>query len=132
MRAMYNPSRMTVIQKTQLKLVEKINSVVLNVISQVLELQTLKGLKCSLCRSVPPTLSYIYTCQHCQYTKKKCTHIKKQTEDPCMWLLQPITLLRFSLSSCLRTQLLFRLFMDYFKIYKPHNTVIHLLTLVHS
>jgi hypothetical protein len=42
MRAMYNPSRMTVIQNATKKLVEKINLVVLIAIFQVLELQTLK------------------------------------------------------------------------------------------
>jgi hypothetical protein len=42
MRAMYNPSRMTVIQNATKKLVEKINSCCPNCNIQVLELQTLK------------------------------------------------------------------------------------------
>lgn len=84
MRAMYNPSRMTVIQNATKKLVEKINSCCpqCNIPGFGIT-DAKKGLKCSLCRSATnSTLSYIYTCQHCQYTKEEMYPHNKTTEDP--------------------------------------------------
>lgn len=84
MRAMYNPTRMDVIKKATEKLVQKIKSA-------CPECQTLgfgitdakRGLECSLC-SLPTSsiLSYIYACQHCQFTKEEMYPNKKNTEDP--------------------------------------------------
>lgn len=84
MRAMFNPSRMTVIESAAKKLVEKINS-------HCPECQTpgfgmteaKKGLRCDLCKL--PTnsiLSHIYVCEHCQFTKEEMYPDKKTSEDP--------------------------------------------------
>jgi hypothetical protein len=42
-----------------------------------------KGLECSLCGSpTNSTLSYIYICRHCEFTKEEMYPNKKTTEDP--------------------------------------------------
>jgi hypothetical protein len=84
MRAMYNPSRMTVIQNATKKLVEKINSCCPNVIFHGIT-DAKRGLKCSLCGSATnSTLSFIYTCQDCQYTKEEMHPHKKQPKTLCI------------------------------------------------
>ena len=84
MRAMHNPTRMNVIEQATQKLVQKIKSI-------CPECQTpgfgitdaKKGLECSLCGSpTNSTLSYIYVCQHCKFTKEKMYPNKKTKEDP--------------------------------------------------
>ena len=84
MRAMYNPTRMTVIENATKKLVEKINS-------SCPACQTpgfcvtssTKGLTCSLCGlPTKSTLSSIYQCQQCEYTKEEMYPHKKTNEDP--------------------------------------------------
>lgn len=84
MRAMYNPTRMNVIEKATEKLVQKIKSTCPQCQMPgfgITEAQ--KGLECSLCGS--PTnsiLSYIYVCQHCKFIKEEMYPHKKTTEDP--------------------------------------------------
>ncbi|SDA69298.1 hypothetical protein SAMN03080617_01746 [Algoriphagus alkaliphilus] len=84
MRAMYNPTRMKVIKKAAKKLVEKIKSACPECQMPGFGItQAKKGLECSLCGSpTNSTLSYIYQCQHCKYTKEDMFPNKKKTEDP--------------------------------------------------
>ncbi|SMD43955.1 hypothetical protein SAMN00777080_2568 [Aquiflexum balticum DSM 16537] len=84
MRAMYNPTRMEVIKKAAEKLVEKIKSAcpVCQMPGFVIA-QAKKGLECSLCGSpTNSTLSYLYQCQHCNFTKEEMYPNKKTAEDP--------------------------------------------------
>jgi hypothetical protein len=84
MRALYNPSRMKVIETATRKLILKINSLCPQCSSPGFEIADVKkGLKCSLCSS--PTrsaLSYTYICQHCQHIKEEMYPHKKRTEEP--------------------------------------------------
>ncbi len=84
MRAMYNPSRMKVIQKAAIKLMEKISS-------KCLECQTpgfgvtesFKGLPCELCSF--PTQSTLYhqsQCSCCGFTSTDYFPNGKRVEDP--------------------------------------------------
>jgi hypothetical protein len=84
MRAMYNPSRMTVIENATKKLVAKVNSCCPQCkIPGFGVTDSKKGLECSLCGSATnSTLSYVYICQHCQCTKEVMYPHKKTTEDP--------------------------------------------------
>ena len=84
MRAMYNPTRMDVIEKATEKLVQKIKSACPQCQTPGFGItDAKKGLECSLC-SLPTnsTKSYIYACQHCQFTKEEMYPNKKTTEDP--------------------------------------------------
>jgi len=84
MRAMYNPSRMMVIEAATQKLITKINSLCPQCSRPGFGITDAKrGLECSLCAS--PTnsiLSYIHVCQHCQYRKEEMYPHKRTTEDP--------------------------------------------------
>jgi len=84
MRAMFNPTRMKVIEQATQKLVQKIKSTCPQCQMPGFGItDAKKGLKCSLCGS--PTnsiLSYIYTCQHCQFIKEEMYPHNKTTEDP--------------------------------------------------
>jgi len=84
MRAMFNPTRMSVIEKATQKLVQKIKSTCPQCQMPGFGItDAKKGLKCSLCGS--PTnsiLSYIHICQHCQFTKEEMFPHNKTTEDP--------------------------------------------------
>ncbi|MDN5216085.1 hypothetical protein QQ020_28660 [Fulvivirgaceae bacterium BMA12] len=84
MRAMYNPTRMTVIKKATEKLVQKIKSTCPQCQMPGFGItDAKKGLECSLCGSpTNSTLSYIYVCQHCKFTKEEMYPNKKTTEDP--------------------------------------------------
>jgi hypothetical protein len=84
MRAMYNPSRMNVIENATRKLVDKINSCCPQCnIPGFGVIDVKKGLECSLCGSpTNSTLSYSYVCQHCQFIKEEMYPHKKTTEDP--------------------------------------------------
>ena len=84
MRAMYNPSRMLVIENTTKKLVKKINSCCPQCNIPDFGVKDIKiGLKCSLCGSPSnPTLSYIYNCTKCDFNKEEMYPHKKTTEDP--------------------------------------------------
>ena len=84
MRAMYNPTRMNVIREATKKLILKIKSTCPQCQMPGFGItDAKKGLECSLCGS--PTnsiLSYIYVCQHCQFTKEDMYPNKKTSEDP--------------------------------------------------
>jgi len=84
MRAMYNPTRMNVIEKATQKLVKKIKSTCPQCQMPGFGITEAKsGLKCSLCGSpTNSTLSYIYVCQHCKFTKEDMYPHKKTTGDP--------------------------------------------------
>lgn len=84
MRALYNPTRMKVIEKAAHKLAAKINA-------RCPECQTpgfgvtdaKPGLPCSLCRRpTRSTLSYLYTCAHCHFVHEEKFPHHKYTEDP--------------------------------------------------
>ena len=84
MRAMYNPSRLKVINKTAKKLVEKINSLCPECNMPGFGItSSKKGLPCSLChlptRSV---LSYISVCEHCSFAQEKMIPHLVEVEDP--------------------------------------------------
>lgn len=84
MRAMYNPTRMKVIQIAAEKLVEKIKSSCPECKMPGFGItQAKKGLKCSLCGSpTNSTLSYILQCQSCHFIKENMYPHDKKLEDP--------------------------------------------------
>jgi len=84
MRALYNPSRMKIIEAATQKLITKIKSLCPQCSIPGFGITDAKrGLECSLCGSATnSTLSYIYICQHCQYTNEEMYPHKKTTEDP--------------------------------------------------
>lgn len=84
MRAMFNPTRMSVIEKATQKLVKKINATCPQCLMPGFGIMDAKkGLKCSLCGSPTKSiLSYIYICQHCQFIKEEMYPHNKTTEDP--------------------------------------------------
>lgn len=84
MRAMHNPSRMTVIENLTKKLVEKINSSCPQCqVPGYAVTDVKKGLECGLCRSATSSvLSHIYTCQHCAFSEEKMYPDNKTSEDP--------------------------------------------------
>ena len=84
MRAMYNPTRMIVIEKAAQKLVQKIKSACPECNTPGFGITTAKpGLLCSLC-GLPTnsTLSYVYVCQRCKYSKEEMYPHNKTSEDP--------------------------------------------------
>lgn len=84
MRAMHNPSRMQVIEKAVIKLIEKINSLCPNCNYPGFEVTEINpGLPCSDC-SMPTksTLSLIYECKKCLYKKEVFYPKNKLKEDP--------------------------------------------------
>jgi hypothetical protein len=84
MRAMHNPSRMKVIETATQKLIKKINAICPQCNTPGFGVtDAKKGLECSLCGSpTQSTLSFIYTCQHCRFTKEEMYPHSKTTEDP--------------------------------------------------
>lgn len=89
MRAMFNPTRMRVIQKATHKLVQKLQSLCPQCKMPGFDVvQILAGLPCAECQS--PTrsaLSYIYQCSSCGFESETIYPQKKTTEDPmyCDW-----------------------------------------------
>lgn len=84
MRAMYNPTRMSVIAKAAQKLVDKIHATCPQCDLPGFGIMDAKlGLPCELCgmptRSV---LSYIYRCLKCGYSKEQFYPTGKNCEDP--------------------------------------------------
>lgn len=84
MRAMFNPTRMNVIEQATQKLVQKIKSTCPQCQMPGFGItDAKKGLECSLCGSLTNSiLSYIYVCQHCQFIKEEMYPHNKTTEDP--------------------------------------------------
>lgn len=84
MRALYNPTRMQVIQKVTKKLIIKINSCCPECQTPGFGIKDSKrGLICELCglptRSI---LSYIFRCEKCSFTKEELYPNRKKYEDP--------------------------------------------------
>jgi hypothetical protein len=84
MRAMYNPSRMKVIEAAARKLVEKITALCPQCNMPGFGITDAKrGLKCKLCGSATKSiLSYISVCQHCHFSSEELYPNNKTTEDP--------------------------------------------------
>jgi len=84
MRAMYNPTRMQVIETAAKKLIEKISSRCPNCQVPGFDITDyLEGLECSLCAMPTSSIkSFIYSCQHCTFTKEECYPKNKTSEDP--------------------------------------------------
>jgi hypothetical protein len=84
MRALFNPSRMAVIESATKKLLLKITSLCPSCSKPGFGItDATKGLLCSLCGApTNSTLSHIYVCQHCQYFKEERYPNKETTEDP--------------------------------------------------
>lgn len=84
MRAMYNPTRMKVIEKAAQKLVEKIKSCCPHCNYPGFSIIEAKpGLSCNLCGSpTRSTLSYLYECQKCSFKKEEEYPHGKYSEDP--------------------------------------------------
>lgn len=84
MRAMYNPSRMDIIQKATQKLLKQIQSLCPNCeMPGFTVTKSNRGLKCQNCNS--PTnsvLSYVYECKHCNFTEEEKYPNNKMWEDP--------------------------------------------------
>jgi len=84
MRAMFNPSRMKVIEAATKKLITKINSLCPQCSQPGFGItDTKSGLACGFCGSpTNSTLSYIYVCQHCSYAKEERYPHNRTTEEP--------------------------------------------------
>ncbi|PQJ82214.1 DUF6671 family protein [Polaribacter glomeratus] len=84
MRAMYNPTRMSVIETTTKKLVTKINSCCPQCNAPGFDVTDVKkGLECDLCGSpTNSTLSFIYSCKKCDFKKEELYPHQKTSEDP--------------------------------------------------
>lgn len=84
MRALYNPTRMSVIKKATYKLLETINTACPNCATPGFSITDVKsGLPCSWC-SAPTrsTLSFIYSCKKCSFSSEKMHPHEKTTEEP--------------------------------------------------
>ncbi len=84
MRAMYNPTRMKVIERAAIKLSEKINTLCPDCETPGFGITDVKnGLPCEVCNfPTKSTLSYIYTCVKCSCRKEEKYPNDKFTEDP--------------------------------------------------
>jgi hypothetical protein len=84
MRAMYNPTRMKVIEKATQKLVEKIKSLCTQCHTPGFGVVNIKsGLPCEWCGSpTNSTKSHIYKCQKCNFEQENMFPNNKKTEDP--------------------------------------------------
>jgi len=84
MRAMYNPTRMKIIERAAEKLIKKIKNhcPVCNMPGFGIT-DTKEGLPCEICKlPTRSTISYIYSCQKCSYQKEEKYPKGKQSEDP--------------------------------------------------
>lgn len=84
MRAMHNPTRMKVIEHATKKLVDKMKSCCSNCGTPGFDVSEVKkGLPCSIC-SFPTqsTMSWIYSCQKCEFTKEVLYPKQKMEEEP--------------------------------------------------
>lgn len=84
MRAMFNPTRMKVIEKATQKLIEKINNFCPNCNTPGFDIVSAQvGLPCENC-SLPTrsTLSYLFQCKKCNFVEKQFYPRGIQFEDP--------------------------------------------------
>lgn len=72
MRALYNPTRMKVIEKATWQLVEKLNSLCPTCQTPGFDIvDAVSGLPCALCKSpTRSTLYHVYQCKKCDYSSK--------------------------------------------------------------
>lgn len=84
MRAMFNPTRMKVIQKVTQKLIDKIKNSCPNCETPGFSVtEAIKGLKCANCGlPTKSILRLIYTCQNCNFSKEEVHPNNKEKEDP--------------------------------------------------
>lgn len=84
MRAMFNPSRMQVIQETAQLLIQKLNSLCPSCQLPGFAVTAAEpGLPCSLCGTPSSAaLAHLLICSHCQHEEKVFFPQGKQTEDP--------------------------------------------------
>ncbi len=84
MRAMYNPTRMKVIEKAAHKLIEKIKSLCPECHVPGFGVVNIKsGLPCEWCGSpTNSTKSHIFKCQKCNFEQENMFPNNKKTEDP--------------------------------------------------
>lgn len=84
MRALYNPTRMSVIEAATKKLVDKIQSTCPKCATPGFSVQDIKkGLLCSWCgKPTDSVLSHIYVCDKCSYSKEKMYPNNKMEEEP--------------------------------------------------
>jgi hypothetical protein len=84
MRALYNPSRMKLIEKAAYKMVDKIKSLCPKCRMPGFGItDRIEGLPCQQCNFPSrSTLSHIYTCQKCTYKEEEKYPNGKQTEEP--------------------------------------------------
>lgn len=89
MRAMYNPMRMEVIREATQKLLEKIKSCCPECHTPGFAITEARaGLPCEWCNfPTRSTLSYLFKCQKCTFTKEEHYPHEKTKEDPmyCDW-----------------------------------------------
>jgi hypothetical protein len=86
MRALYNPTRLKVIEKLTKKLSDKINKLCSVCKTPGFGItDAKKGLPCQICNfPTRSTLSYIYSCQKCSFSYEEKYPNGKNVEDP-MW-----------------------------------------------
>jgi hypothetical protein len=84
MRAMYNPSRMKVIEAACKKLIDKMKSCCPNCNTPGFSIsEVIAGLPCELCGApTQSTLMHLYHCQKCNYHQSNMYPNEKQYEDP--------------------------------------------------
>ena len=84
MRAMYNPTRMKVIETATENLIAKINSCCPLCKHPGFDVsKVVRGLKCSQCyQPTKSILSHIYQCKGCNYKEERLFPKNKKTEDP--------------------------------------------------
>jgi len=84
MRAMHNPTRMKVIEKATVKLVNKINSLCPKCDMPGFGItEAIQGLPCESCNFPTRTImSHVYTCAKCGYKKTEQFPFGKKSEDP--------------------------------------------------
>jgi hypothetical protein len=84
MRALYNPTRMSVIQEATEKLIQLLQSCCPSCKSPGYAIvEAIAGLPCSQCGSATrSTLAHLFRCADCQYEEHKKYPQQKQVEDP--------------------------------------------------
>lgn len=84
MRAMYNPTRMQVIERVTKQLIEKLKSLCPSCQTPGFDVvQVVSGLPCQLCkRPTRSTLYHVYECKKCTYQSNKMFPRGVQSEDP--------------------------------------------------
>lgn len=84
MRAMFNPTRMEVIENATKNLIQKVKSKCPNCKMPGFDIKKInKGLPCDLCgMPTKSALSHLYICEHCNFVKEKKYPLDKKTEDP--------------------------------------------------